>query len=104
MEESSKNLYMVEIAGLPMKLRSSHDEETVKQLAAMVDEKVKEALDIGKNVSFQNALLLAYLHIAEELIILKRTALGELDRIESRTQQLLTDLEDSPVARIRLDN
>ena len=68
-----KKLYNVNIAGLPLKLRSSHERETVDQLTQLVEEKVEEAFKSGKQVSFQNALLLASLHIAEELLTLKKS-------------------------------
>lgn len=104
MEDTAKTTYEVLIAGLPMKLRSSHDEETVAQLVALVDEKVKEAMEVHSSVSFQNALLLASLHIAEDLILLKRAANNELSGLESRAKEILTSLESSPLTQTGLDH
>lgn len=102
--ETSKHLYEVEVAGMPLKLRSSHDAKTVNELVELVDEKTRQALGAGTKISFQKALLLASLHIAEDLILLKREAKGKLTQLEGRAQQILDDLEESPVSRIRLDN
>lgn len=104
MEEASKRTYEVLIAGLPLKLRSSHDDKTVAKLVALVDEKVNEAMGGHSNVSFQNALLLASLHIAEELILLKRSAFEELHRLEIKAQEVLTSLESSPLTQTGLDH
>ena len=99
----SKSTYEVELAGMPLKLRSSHDSEFVDELIRLVDEKIHDALKSNQNVPFQKALLLASLHIAEDLLFLKKAARGELDRLEAKTQDILADLESSPIARIRLD-
>ena len=99
-----KQLYEVWVAGLPLILRSSHDEQTVKELAALVDEKIKEALGRGKNISFQNALLLAALHLAEDLTTMKRHADQRLSSLENKAQDILSSLEASPISRIRLGN
>lgn len=103
-QEQLKDSYEVQIAGLPLKLRSSHDPQTVQQLIALVNDKVQKALSGNPNISFQKALLLASLHIAEELVFLKRTALGELAYIENEAKEILSELESSPIVRIRMDN
>jgi cell division protein ZapA (FtsZ GTPase activity inhibitor) len=103
-KELDKRLFKVQVAGLTLKLKSSHDEETVKELASLVDKKINEALENGKNVSFQNALLLASLHLAEDLILLRQMANQKLTNLEVKTLDILSDLEDSPISRIRLDN
>lgn len=99
-----KHLYEVQVAGLSLKLKSSHDEKTVRELSTLVDKKVNEALALGKNVSFQNALLLAALHLAEEITLLKQAANSKLQAIEQKSLDILSELEDSPISRIRLDN
>ena len=101
--EISKPTYQVEIAGLPLKLRSSHDEATVRELADIVNKKVNEAMGRGRQPSFQNALLLAALHLAEELVLLKRSARRELDDIEHETLQILSELKLVPNHSAPLD-
>ena len=99
----NKNMFEVEVAGLPLRLRSSHDEATVQELVQLVNNKVQEVLRSAPQVSYQNALLLTSLHLAEDLIFLRRSTLTEIDRIENQTRQLISELESSPVSRVHLD-
>ncbi len=94
---SDKKTYELSFGGLPFKLRSSHDEATVKELSDFVDVKLQQALQATKSGSFQSAAVLTALNIAEELILLKRRALAELDRIEERTLKISQELENSKV-------
>jgi cell division protein ZapA len=102
--QTLKPVFEVKIAGLPLKLRSSHDEQTVRQLVELVDQKYNQAMAGGGQVSHQNAVLLAALHIAEEFVLLKRSMNSQLGQLESQATELLRELESSPLARIRLDN
>ena len=95
MGESAKNVYEVHVAGLPLKLRSSHDAKTVSELVNLVDQKVKEAMSANSTVSFQNALVLAALNVSEELMLLKKTLAHELSRVEDRTRHILDRFEDA---------
>lgn len=90
-----KKTYDLDIAGMSFKLRSSHDEQTVKELVEFVDSKTKEAMAALKSGSFQSAAVLAALNIAEELILLKKKAHRELDQLEERATKLSHLLEDS---------
>jgi len=90
-----KTTYEFQIAGLPYKLKSSHDEKTVQELVDFVDSKVKQALSVTKSGSFQSAAVLAALNIAEELILLKRRAHRELDLLEEKTLKLAESIEGS---------
>ena len=91
--------YDLKIAGLPFKLRSSHDEETVKELVDFVDQKINQALQLAKSGSFQSAAVLAALNIAEELILLKKRAHRELDILEEKALKLSQDLESSKLTK-----
>lgn len=103
--ENSTNAdtYEVQVAGLPLRLRSSHDVQTVQELISLVDDRVKQALSANSSVSFQKALLLASLHIAEDLVFLKRAARSRLEQIEGKAKNILSELDSSPLARINLD-
>lgn len=92
--EASKNVYEVQVAGLPLKLRSSHDQKTVNELVSYVDTKVNEVMASASNISFQNALLLAALNIAEDHLLLKRVARQELGRLESQTERILEQIDN----------
>lgn len=94
---SDKKTFEFMIAGLPYKLRSSHDEETVQELVQFVDQKIQQAMQATKSGSLQSAAVLTALNIAEELILLKKRARREVERIEERAQKLSQDLENSKV-------
>ena len=85
----------VSIAGVPLRLKSSHDLETVNELVRMVDEKIRQALPLTKTGSIQNASILAALNMAEELLILKRRARELTDGLEARLAHVIEDLEKS---------
>lgn len=87
------------IGGLPFRLRSSQDAETVRSLVEFVDQKIQMAMKATKSGSLQSAAILAALNIAEELIVLKRKAIREIDQIEGRARQLAQDLEHSKTSK-----
>lgn len=92
---SDKQTYNFLIAGVPYKLKTSHDDATVQELVDFVNNKMTHALAITKNGSYQNAAVLTAMNIAEELILLKRKAHRELERLEEKVVQLSIDLENS---------
>ena len=69
---TDKKTFEFNIAGLPYRLRSSHDDQTVNELVEFVNNKMKQAMAATKSGSFQSAAVLAALNIAEELILLKK--------------------------------
>jgi len=93
--KDARKTYELSFGGLPFKLRSSHDEQTVRELSDFVEKKLQQALTATKSGSYQSAAVLAALNIAEELILLKRRAINELDKIEERAQKISNDLENS---------
>jgi cell division protein ZapA len=95
--------YEVHVAGMPLRLKSSHDEKTVQELIDLVDAKVKEALASNSNISFQKALLLASLHVAEDLVFLKRAVRNRLDTLEAKTKGILNELDSSLLTRLTVD-
>jgi len=101
--EAKTETYDVHVAGLPLRLRSSHDEKTVQELIDLVDAKVKEAMAANSSISFQKALLLTSLHVAEELLFLKRAVRSRLDLLETKAKGILTELDSSPVAQLSID-
>lgn len=92
---SDKKTFNFLIAGVPYKLKTSHDDETVKELVQFVDNKMTLAMSVTKNGSYQNAAVLTAMNIAEELILLKRKAQQELGQLEDKVLQLSLELENS---------
>jgi cell division protein ZapA len=91
----NKRTYDFLIAGVPYKLRTSHDDATVLELVDFVNNKMNQALAVTKNGSFQNAAVLASLNLAEELILLKRKAQRELEKVEEKILKISHELENS---------
>lgn len=95
-----KKIHDFTIAGVPYRLKTSHDDATVQELVDFVNSKIQQALAVTKHGSFQNAAVLTALNIAEELILLKRKAHRELERIEEKTLKLAIDLENSKINKV----
>lgn len=83
------------IAGVPYKLRTSHDDATVQELVRFINERMNQALSVTKNGSFQNAAVLTAMNLAEELILLKRKAYREMEKIEDKLLRLSHELENT---------
>lgn len=92
---SEKKTYNFLIAGVPYKLKTSHDDATVQELVEFVNGRMNQAMSMTKNGSFQNAAVLTAMNLAEELILLKRKAHRELERLEEKALRLSLDLENS---------
>lgn len=98
-KNASRKTFELSIAGLPFKLRSSHDEQTVRELVDFVDQKMKQAMQVTKSGSFQSAAVLAALNIAEELILFKKKALREVELLETKALRISKDLESSKIIK-----
>lgn len=85
--------YEVEIAGVPLRLKASHDQETVNEILAMVEEQMDQKL---AKTSLRNSALLACLRLAEELYLLKKQTKEELDNLESRTLEHISQFRQTP--------
>lgn len=92
---SDKKTFDFLIAGVPYKLKTSHDDATVQELVEFVNSKMNQALSVTKNGSYQNAAVLTAMNLAEELILLKRKAHRELEKLEEKALRLSLDLENS---------
>lgn len=94
-KNEKKQTFDFKIAGVPYKIKTSHDAEMVQELIQFVGKKVEDAMKNTKNASFQNAAVLAALNIAEELILLKRRARSELEKLEEKTLRLSLEIDNA---------
>ena len=92
MQQDIKN-YEVEIAGVPLRLKSSHDQETVNEILSMVEEQMDQKL--AKD-SLRNSALLACLRLAEELYLLKKQTRQELELLENQTLEHIAQIQQTP--------
>ena len=74
--------------------------ENFSELVELVNKKVTDALNLTKNQSFQNAAVLTALNFAEEMILLKRRARAELEKLEAKAVKLAHDLESSKASKV----
>ena len=85
--------YEVEIAGVPLRLKASHDQETVNEILKMVEDQMDPKL---AKASLRNSALLACLRLAEELYLLRKQTKQELDQLESQTLEHLSQIQQAP--------
>ncbi len=90
-----KKTFDFTIAGVPYRLKTSNDEATVQELVQFVHSKIEESMQATKHGSFQNAAVLTALHLAEELLLLKKKAHNELGHLEAKLLRLSQSLESS---------
>jgi cell division protein ZapA len=95
-----KKTFDFKIAGVSYKIKTSHDENTVNELVQLVNLKVNEAMKATKNGSFQNAAVLAALNMAEEMLLLKKRAQAELEKLEHKAEKLSEDIENSKMNKV----
>lgn len=103
MAQGSSEVYEVKIAGIPLRLRSSHSAETVGEIVNLVNEKIQEALAATPNGSIQTAAILAALNLAEAQWSIKQQTLGDLNRLEALAQSVISDLETTKVPQTGLE-
>ncbi len=92
---ADRSLQDITIAGTRLRVRTSLNDEKVSQLVDLVDSKVKSAMKRSNSKSYHKALILAALNIAEELLTLKNQVRKELDTLEDRARDVLTELEST---------
>ena len=85
--------YEVDIAGVPLRLKSSHDQDTVDAILKMVDEQMDQKL---AKTSLRNSALLACLRLAEELYLLRKQTKEELDNLETQTLDQISHIQQVP--------
>ncbi len=94
---AGKSLQDIVIAGTRLRVRTSLSDEKVGELVDLVDSKVKSAMKRSNSKSYHKALILAALNIAEELMTLKSQVRNELDTLEDRAREVLTELESTGI-------
>lgn len=85
--------YEVKIAGVPLRLKASHDQETVDEILSMVEEHMDQKL---AKTSLRNSALLACLRLAEELYLLRKQTKEELDNLEARALEHISQFQQVP--------
>ena len=84
-----KQSVSVQIAGMRYALKTDEDERWVKQVAAFVDERMRELQKRGRIPDTQAVAVLAALQIAEELFRARRDGRELRKTIREKSQVLL---------------
>ena len=92
-QDQEKQVHNVEIAGVPFRLKSFHDTQTVEHLVCTLNAKIQEILPHVKNQSLQNAVFLAALNLVEVMFNMKTEALRGLNALEEKVEKLTSDFE-----------
>lgn len=98
-DTAQTRLYEVEIAGIPLRLKSSLPANAVEDLVQLVDRQIKAALPLTKTGSIQNAAILASLNLAEAFVTLRKMACAELEAVESGALRIVSELESSNISK-----
>lgn len=80
----------VSVAGVSLRLKTTHGEEALSDIIEMVNKRIDP--EIEKH-SAQKALALACLRLAEDLYVFKSNTSQELDHIENLANRILSDLQ-----------
>lgn len=85
----------VEIFGAVYPVRGNEDGQYLQELAATVDEKMREIADRTATVDTAKIAILAALNLADELFQSKRMQEGERVEIQERVAALTEELSDA---------
>lgn len=99
MSESALRSVIVSILGRSFTVQSDEDEAYVQQLAAFVDEKMREVRSGGDSAS---VAVLAALHITDELHKLRREYAHLVSKIEALSRDLARALDRSEPTQLQL--
>lgn len=88
-----KRSVSVQIAGQRYGLRSDADDQTVKELAAFVDSRIKDIHKQTRTADTQSAAILAALQIAEELFQARDAHAQLKQKVREKGRSLLHLLE-----------
>lgn len=84
--------YTLDIAGREVTLRSDEDPQRIREVEQLLNQRIAE-MGGGKGVPLHNALLLAALHMADELINEQTRHNALKQKIRSRSASLLEKLD-----------
>jgi len=85
----------VRIFGQEYSVRSESDGEHVQQVAALVDEKMREVANASSQVSSLRVAILAALNLADELVSLRKGEMRSVDELDTRALRLARALEET---------
>lgn len=92
MSSTSLTSHDISIAGVSLRLKTSHDEQILSEILELVNKRIDQ--DVAK-ISPQKALVLTCLRLAEDLYVFRQNTSQELNHIENLANRILSDLQIS---------
>ncbi|MBY0315912.1 MAG: cell division protein ZapA [Bdellovibrionales bacterium] len=92
MNSTSLTSHDISIAGVSLRLKTSHDEQILSEILELVNKRIDQEV---ANLSPQKALVLACLRLAEDLYVFRQNTSQELNHIENLANRILSDLQIS---------
>ena len=93
--------YQVQIGDCSLRLKSSHNADTVDEIIQVVENQVRSSKAKNQALSMHKTFALCCLNVAEELVCLKQALRQEMDQLESSTQLVLSELRSSSVSALK---
>ncbi len=87
--------YKVHIGGCSLQLKSRQDVTTFKKAMHIVDQHMQSSQKQYRALSMQKQMVLSCLNIAGELVYLKKALSQKLNRLESVTKNVVSQLKSS---------
>ncbi len=87
--------YEVRVGDCSLKLKSSHDSATLNEIVQVVEKQICFSRRSNQSLSMQKTYALSCLNVAEELVCLKQVLRSKLDRLESSTRKIFSELKSS---------
>ncbi len=92
MSSTSLTSHDISIAGVSLRLKTSHDEQILSEILELVNKRIDQEV---VKISPQKALVLACLRLAEDLYVFRQNTSQELNHIENLANRILSDLQIS---------
>ena len=93
--QDSLKRYEVRIGDCSLKLKSSHNLDTLNEIVKVVEHYIRSSKADNQALPAQKAFALSCLNMAEELVCLKKALRMKLERLESSTQDVYSELKSS---------
>lgn len=87
--------YEVRVGDCSLRLKSSHNSATLNEILQVVEQQVCASKADNRTLSMQKTFALCCLNVAEELVCLKQALRWQLDRLESSSQSIFSELKSS---------
>ena len=89
------NRYDVNIAGYTLTVNTERSAEHMERLTGLLNERVREVQKTGGTANYLHAVMLAAMKLADEVLVLRGQHEGERRRLEEKSRDLLSKLDEA---------